>query len=601
MSRIQHLDEHLMNMIAAGEVVERPQGIVKELVENSIDAEATRIEVLLKDGGMDRIQVIDNGIGMDAADATLAFERHATSKIHEVKDLWSISTLGFRGEALPSIASVSHVVLLTNNGTESSRVEIDYGKLLSAQPYASNQGTDISVSGLFLRTPARLKHLKSIPYETALITSVMERFALSHPHISFKLVANDKVLLETSGRGDLVEVIHAVYGKETARNTVMLEAQDYDYHLSGVVVLPAINRASKNYITIFMNKRMVRSYRITKAITDAYASYLPKERYPIVVLDIEMDSQLIDVNVHPSKWEIRLSKEKQLEELVQKSVESVLRANMIAPEIQGFEAIGEEKKETIVFQNLDLSETAVSIPKTEMFSMKEEETTYHKSAEVFEKSETVMVTEEIVEPEEKPVEVTLQKEVFPQMRVIGQLHGKYILAEDDTFLYIVDQHAAQEKYHYEQFNKRLQEPISEFFELLIPVQLEIGSSGIQRLDEINEQLNTIGIQLETFGGNTLIVRKVPVWMHQVDIELFLRDMLDYFFEEKDISLERMRKKAVATMACHSSIRFNRHLSKIEMEQVLTDLKNCEEPFHCPHGRPTFMRLSDKQLEKEFYR
>ena len=582
MSKIQHLDEHLMNMIAAGEVVERPMGIVKELVENSIDAKASRIEVILRDGGMELIQVIDNGIGMDAEDATLAFERHATSKIHEVKDLWAISTLGFRGEALPSIASVSHVVLLTSNGQESSRVEIDYGKLVSAQPYASNQGTDISVSGLFLKTPARLKHLRSVPYETSLITSVMEKFALSYPTIAFKLIGNDRVILQTTGRGDLVEVVHTLYGNETARNTISFENSDFDYQVNGVFVLPTINRASRNYITIFINQRMVRSYRLTKAITDAYENYLPKDRFPIVVLNIQMDTQLVDVNVHPSKWEIRLSKEKQLEALIKSSIEEELRNSLVAPEIKGIEPIVQEK---VVFQNFDLSEEK-KIP----FVVKEEE------------YKTVSIIEETKE-EELIVPIVKEKseDSFPNMQVIGQLHGKYILAEDENHLYIVDQHAAQEKYHYEQYNAHFEKPVTEFFELLIPVQLEIGSSGLQRIHELNESFNQIGIQLEAFGGNTIVVRRVPIWMHQVDMDLFLKDMIDYYFEEKDISLPKLRKHAIATMACHTSIRFNRYLSKEEMHQVIEDLKVCQDPFHCPHGRPTFMRLADKQLEKEFYR
>ena len=588
MSKIRHLDEHLMNMIAAGEVVERPMGIVKELVENSIDAEATRIEVVLRDGGMEFIQVIDNGVGMDAEDASLAFERHATSKIHEVKDLWAISTLGFRGEALPSIASVSHVILLTNNGKESSRVEINYGKFISAQPYASNQGTDICVSGLFLKTPARLKHLRSVPYETSLVTSVMEKFALSFPNISFKLIANNKTILETSGRNDLIEVIHSLYDNETAKNSVLFEAQDYDYHVSGVLVLPSINRASKNYITIFMNQRMVRSYRITQAVTSAYKDYLPKDRYPIVVLNVKMDNQLIDVNVHPSKWEIRLSKERQLEALIRSAIEECLRANMIAPEIKGMEVVG-QVRESVVFQNLDLTQNQEK--KIEPFVIEETKKDYLSTVQEVKENPTIVHTEEVKK----------SKEVFPDMQVIGQLHGKYILAEDETYLYLVDQHAAQEKYHYEQFKLHLEKPITEFFELLLPVQVEVTHSRMQRVNEMNEQLNQIGVQLESFGGNTILIRKVPIWMSQVDIELFLRDILDYFFEEKEISLLSLRKQAIATMACHTSIRFNRHLSKEEMEKVIEDLKACEDPFHCPHGRPSFMRLSDKQLEKEFYR
>lgn len=333
MAKIQQLDAHLTNMIAAGEVVERPMGVIKELVENALDAQATRIEVNINQGGTELMEVIDNGIGMDREDACLCFERHATSKIKTTEDLWAIHTLGFRGEALPSIASVSNLTLLTNNGEDSTRVEIRYGQRQSARPYPCNQGTQITVSGLFQKTPARLKHLKSIPYETSLILDVIQKFALSYPQVAFRLVHDGKEVFRSAGSGSLLEVMAIIYGRDLARQCIEVEGQDFDYTVRGLMALPSQTRASRNYMTVFINRRMIRSYRIQKAILEAYKNYIPQDRYPIVVLDIEMDSHLCDVNVHPSKWEIRLSKEQQLEFLIRDTLTRTLREHMQAPEV----------------------------------------------------------------------------------------------------------------------------------------------------------------------------------------------------------------------------------------------------------------------------
>ena len=294
MARIRQLDAHLTNMIAAGEVVERPMGVIKELVENAIDAKATRIEIQIAQGGIESMEVTDNGIGMDREDACLCFERHATSKIHSAEDLWAIGTLGFRGEALPSIASVSHLTLLTNNGEESTRVEVRYGQRQSARPYPCNRGTQVSVSGLFQKTPARLKHLKSVPYESSLILDVVQKFALSYPAIAFRLIHDGKEVFRTSGNGSLQEVIAAVYGRQLARQCIEVQGEDMDYRIYGMIALPSQTRASRNYMTVFINERMIRSYRIQKAILAAYQEYIPAERYPLAVLDIRMVKRLAE-------------------------------------------------------------------------------------------------------------------------------------------------------------------------------------------------------------------------------------------------------------------------------------------------------------------
>lgn len=328
MGKINRLDEHLSNMIAAGEVVERPAGIVKELVENCIDAKSTTVEIQIAQGGIDTITIIDNGIGMDHEDAVVAFERHATSKLKEVNDLWNIHTMGFRGEALPSIASVSHVLMRTNNGEESTEVEIAYGELKGNKPCAAPQGTMLQIRNLFQKTPARFKHLKSPQYEFSLISDVVQKFALSHPEIAFCLSHDGKTVFKTKGSGNLLEVLMQIYGRDVAKSAIKIDVKDNDYHISGYAMQPNFNRATKYYMLLYINHRMVRNYHLQKAIQDAYIGFLPKDRFPIVVLDIEMDAQLVDVNVHPSKWEIRLSKEKQLEKLLYTGLNNALKEKL---------------------------------------------------------------------------------------------------------------------------------------------------------------------------------------------------------------------------------------------------------------------------------
>ena len=328
MGRIHQLDEHLRNMIAAGEVVERPAGVVKELVENAVDAKATRIEVQITQGGIDSIVIIDDGIGMDAEDAKLAFERHATSKLKEEADLWNIHTMGFRGEALPSIAAVSQVTLKTNNGTEATEVMINFGEKQAARATAAPQGTMIEVRNLFQKTPARFKHLKSPQYEFSLILDMIQKFALAHPEIAFYLSHDGKTAFQSKGNDRLQEVMMQIYGRDVAKGAIAIDASDYDYRISGFAAQPQHHRATKYYMTLFVNQRMIRSYHLQKAIIDAFHAYMPKDRYPIAVLNIEMDTQLVDVNVHPSKWEIRLSKEKQLEKLLYQAIDAALKSKL---------------------------------------------------------------------------------------------------------------------------------------------------------------------------------------------------------------------------------------------------------------------------------
>lgn len=578
MGVIKKLDVQLSNMIAAGEVVERPMGIVKELVENSIDAKASRIEISLSQGGIQSLVVSDNGIGMDKADAKEAFERHATSKISTTQDLWSIHTLGFRGEALPSIASVSEVTLQTNNNQESTCVKIHYGDLIDTKPISCNPGTRIEVKGLFHRTPARLKHLKSVPYENARVVDVVQKFALSHPEIAFTLTNEDKVLFQTTGSNDLLEVVYQIYGKEIAKNAIEIDKKDADYHLKGLCIHPQFNRSNRNAITIFLNGRMIKPYRIQKAIEESYREYLPQGRYPIVVLSIQMDAQLVDVNVHPSKWEVRLSKEQQLEYFIKETLMEALRKTLQAPEVKIERVMKTKVEQPTFFEEVQ--------PKIQ--------------ERVEEYVANKIVDEESVVSDEPKVE-PLKKKSFPLLKVIGQLHGKYILCEGEEGLYIIDQHAAQERVNFEKIQKEIVKKETVMEECLIPLMLKASSGLVSQVDEINEKTKELSIQFEAFGKENLVVRETPLWMRSVNAEEFLQDIIDMFQEEKNIELKEIQHDKIATMACHRSIRFNHVLSHDEMVQALEQLKECDQPYHCPHGRPTFICLVASQLEREFLR
>ena len=610
MAKIQRLDPHLTNMIAAGEVVERPQGVVKELVENSIDAGAKNIEIHIKQGGLEEINIIDDGVGMSAADASLAFERHATSKIYEMKDLWKISTMGFRGEALPSIASVSHVYLKTNDNTDSTEIEIEFGKVKKAGPIGTPKGTQIQVKNLFQKTPARLKHLKTPQYEFSLISDVIQKFALAHDTIAFELTHDGKTVFSSKGQGNMLQVIMEIYGRDCAKLAMEVDVKDDDYRVQGYAIQPTITRASKYYMLFYINQRMVRSYRLQKAILDAYAPYIPGDRYPIVVLNIEMDPKLVDVNVHPSKWEVRLSKEKQLEALIKDALSETLRNKLQVNKVE------KKEKEIVQTPSFDFTyqEKVKEIKKDNIVEpilkeIREEFSTYTEMAQQEDTKPFVEVLEEsVVEVQREQLKEEPNKEIvmsvnpsFPQMQVIGQLHACYILAQGEKGLYIVDQHAAQERYHFEVISKMLLNGVRDSQPLLLPVRIESTMGAIAQVNDINELLEQIGIYFEVFGNHTFIVRELPVWMSEVEEEKFLADMIDFYLKNGEVSINVLRKHAIATMACHSSIRFNRNLSFDEMVQVIDDLKKCEQPFHCPHGRPTFIELTLKELEKDFYR
>lgn len=612
MNKIQKLDKHLMNMIAAGEVVERPAGIVKELVENAIDAHANVIEVKFINGGIDLISVSDNGDGMSKDDALLAFERHATSKIKEESDLWSINTLGFRGEAIPSIASVSKVELITNNEIESHKLVVAYGDLLSNEPVASNKGTKITIEGLFHKTPARLKSFKSVNYERAIIISTMEKFAFSYPNISFIVLDDDKEVLHTSGNNDLIEIMYHVYGKEVARRSFTFEDENSDFKVSGILVQPSETRANRNHIQIFINDRMVRSYKLSSNIIEGYKHLMFNDRYPIAIIKLEMDYQLVDVNVHPSKWEVKIAKEQQLSAFLINTIQRELQANMKIVEVKKQVKPREDVYEQIQLNTDERHHVSKApvyrdvesdfVKPTIQTVIQEEKVDYETPQETpKEEPKHIPVKETYHEDFVYKVEEPVVSNEFSKLRVIGQLHGKYIIAESEDALYIIDQHAAEERSNFEKIRNQIKSNVIETTPLLIPVIVQIKQSENHLIEQLIEVLSSVGLILESFSETSVVIREVPLWLLNQDQHKFVLDVLEYIKDHKDVSLEELRYDVIATKACKASIKFNHALSMPEMQQLIANLSRCENPHHCPHGRPTLIKMTEAQLIKEFMR
>ena len=615
MAKIHVLDEHLANMIAAGEVVERPSNIVKECIENSIDAQATTISIEAYEGGIERLIITDDGNGMDFEDAKMAFMRHATSKLQDEDDLFNIQTMGFRGEALPSIASVAKVELQTNNGQQSTLVRYSYGEKLCQEECSCPRGTRMDVSGLFFKTPARFKYLKRPAYEFSIIADLVNKMALSYPHVRFTLSHNDRVVFQTSGNGNIQEIMFQMYGREVAQSSVAFDESSVDFHITGQAVMPKINRATKNFIFISINHRLIRSIQIQKAIIDAYQDFMPPNRYPIMIIDVEVDAQLVDVNVHPNKWEVRITKQKELIQLIQTTIQKVFTQSLKTVEVPPKRIVQSVSYEQPSFELKYHSEVQPTF-------VQEEVKLYKEQMKPEMESKTELKIESKIEPKieltiEPKVEEKLEstpkikiepepenltgKEFFYHLRIIGQLRSSYILCENEEGLVIVDQHAAQERYHYEQLQEKLLQPCTQVQPRMVPIQLNVSSDILTNIMAINEYTRYFGIEFEPFGLDQVIVREVPLWFESLNEEDFLEDLLAYFKQNNQVDMAQLRKHVIATMACHSSIRFNRDLTMEEMRRVIEDLQKCKQPYHCPHGRPTVITLSDKDLRKEFER
>lgn len=606
MGKIRKLDDALANKIAAGEVVERPASVVKELVENAIDAHSTIIEVELEEAGLAKIRVVDNGDGLEEEDCFLAFERHATSKIKDESDLFRIRTLGFRGEALPSIASVSHLELKSSTGEgPGTLVVLKGGELVQHGRTSSRKGTDITVSHLFFNTPARLKYMKTIHTELGHIVDVMNRLALAHPHISFRLTHNGKQLFYTNGNGDVRQVLAAVYGFDAAKKMVAIHAETIDFTIDGYVALPEVTRASRNYMTTIVNGRYVKNYSLYKAIEEGYHTLLPIGRHPIAFLNIVMDPLLVDVNVHPAKLEVRFSKEGELNEIVQQAIRQAFQKKTLIPEVTA-PRVEKTKAEqqTFSFEHIVKESNTMSPRVTEIYRDQEKKT---EERIVLEKSD-----ERVRDQDVKPLDVEsvvpsehvtgeMDQERIPPLYPIGQMHGTYILAQNENGLYIIDQHAAQERIKYEYFREKLAMITNELQPLLIPLTFTYSSSEYLLIDSHRDQLAACGVFLEPFGHNSFIVRSHPQWFPKGEEATIIEEMIKQVLVMKKVDIKQLREKAAIMMSCKQSIKANQFLRNDEIFALLESLRKTSDPFTCPHGRPIMIHFSTYELEKMFKR
>lgn len=617
------LSDELSNKIAAGEVVERPASVVKELVENAIDANSTVIEIELEEAGLSKIRILDNGDGIASEDCLTAFKRHATSKIKTEQDLFRIRTLGFRGEALPSIASVSMLELKTSTGEEAgTHLKLRGGEIVHHELTSSRKGTELVIENLFFNTPARLKYMKTVNTELGNVTDVVNRLAMSHPEVSIRLMHQGRQLLYTNGSGDVRQVLAAIYGMAVAKKMIPINVQSLDYEVNGYVALPEITRASRNYMSTIINGRFVKNYGLLKAVQQGYHTLLPIGRFPIVFLTITMDPLLVDVNVHPAKLEVRLSKEAELFELIEQGVKAAFKKQQLIPDAvvptKSKSAVQPTEQQTFTFDHQSKTSgyqpsNTVREPSFKEAPARVDEIMPPVKTEVIRQDEELEPTfreiehyEESVEENVPILEPTRSAKEQPEPRVpamypIGQMHGTYILAQNEKGLFIIDQHAAQERIKYEYFKRKLGEVDSEVQELLMPLTLEFSGNEALILEEYKDMLAEVGVFLEPFGQNSYIVRSHPQWFPKGEEQETIEEMIQQIFTMKRVNIEKLREEAAIMMSCKGSIKANHHLRNDEIFALLETLRKTTDPFTCPHGRPIIIHHSTYEMEKMFKR
>ena len=583
MSRIHVMSDVLANTIAAGEVVERVLNVVKELVENSIDAKAKKIKITLVDSGVKKVVVEDDGIGMDREDATLAFLRHATSKLNKLDDLFHICSLGFRGEALPSIAAVSHLDMKTTKDNVSTHVVIEGGKTKLVEACDFQQGTTITVEDLFYNTPVRLKYLKNLYTELALIVDYVHKMALSHCDIQFILINNEKELLHTTGDGNLLKVIYAIYGVDVCKKMLFIEGEDEDYNISGYICYPEMAKTARSVMTTLVNGRVIKNQELNRAILDSYHTYIPKDKYPIVVLLIDVDPLLIDINIHPQKMDIKFSKMDGLKELVTHLITAKLKEVLLIPHapVRDMETLQELKEQlpmeapTSPFEVEDIVQPRKPIIEEVTFPLEEEQ--------------------------EKVVSLEKNGPKMKKMRPVGIVHKTYIIAENDDGMYVIDQHAAAERINYERYLKALSSPSQEITTLLVPIRLDYSKDEMIRIHQYLDILKEIGIEAEEFGDTSIIIRSHPNFLFKGYEKASLEKIIAIILEKGEFDKAKFVEKTAITLACRLSIKANDYISMEEMTYLLEKLRTCENPFTCPHGRPTVITYSNYELERLFKR
>ena len=687
MGKINILSAELSNKIAAGEVVERPASVVKELVENSLDAGSTNIKIIIKEFGIEQIRIIDNGSGISNDDLERAFLRHATSKIREDYDLFHIKTLGFRGEALASISSVSRVTIKSCAGeAQGKMLVLEAGKVISEEYYAPIKGTDLSVENLFYNTPARLKYLRNAHTEQANITNVIYKFALSYPNVSFELHVDDKITFKTYGDGDVHKILSKIYNMSVARNMINFSGNNDDYKVYGYISVPDETRASKNYINIFINGRYIRNYIIQNSIIDAYGTLLMKNRYPLCVINIDMDPILLDVNVHPTKQEVRLSKEAELISLIKGAISERLANYTYIPQGMNNVLTKKEKANIEKFNFLDELDNKFGMQteenNTSLFNKGQNEANFVKEGDIFfgedndihklqeelnsnneshirrqqieisgmesslpdlsytarprenynkygdkptkkeiENFMNFSKREEIGEATKEEISNTIVKDnshfdeiknlkivqdesmevkTLPDLKVLAQIFKTYILSEADNKLYLIDQHAAAERYNYEKLQRDFIDRKNYKKQMLIPMMFDFSIEEAAEIRNNFEKFTELGIDFEEFGDNSYVVREFPGWIEE-DEEEMIKIIVEKVLNNNKITFNELRNDAIAMASCKMSIKANQILSEVEMNKVISDLYKCKNPFTCPHGRPIITKMEKKDLEKMFKR
>ena len=571
MGKIQLLSAKIANLIAAGEVVERPASVVKELIENSIDAGSTRIRVEIVRAGRGSISVIDNGSGMDTEDAKMAFIRHATSKIHNEHDLFRIQTLGFRGEALPSIAAVAKVTLVTALGDgAATKLVYENNQLIHESKTASAKGTTITVEDLFLQTPARLKHLKSDYTEIAAIADAVSHAALGHPEIRFELINDGKQSFTTPGNGKLNDAIASVYGMETMKQMIPFDSGNYDFKITGFISNTTLTKSNRYSMIYLLNGRPVRLPVVYQTVMATYHTYIPEGRYPVFVVSIVTDPVLTDINVHPSKHEVRLSKEDSLVSLITGSVGQALKS-VAYPQFAPRQILPPLTEAPMSIQYQPTGETTLFI----------------------EESSPSFVTNQITPP---------TPQGFPaNLSPLAQLHQTYLICSSDLGFYLIDQHAAMERINYERLQKRFTNEVFKTQELLIPYTMEFTYAEVQLIDSHHDALFQLGIVFHLFGTQSIRVTEIPTWLIDFNEYEVIAYALDRLVHKLPVTAIILRDHAIATMSCKTSLKANKSLSISEMEVLITRLSQCENPYTCPHGRPTMIFYSLYNLEHTFKR
>ncbi|MDY0214863.1 MAG: DNA mismatch repair endonuclease MutL [Bacilli bacterium] len=578
MAKIILLDNELANQIAAGEVIERPASVVKELVENSLDAEATKVDVFIYEAGRKKIIIQDNGTGIPKEQLSLAFERHATSKIHSVFDLFRIKTLGFRGEALPSIASIAKISVETaikgSSGVSATMIEGNF-KMSAA---SSSVGTKITVEELFYNTPARLKYLKLDYTENAVTLDVLTKIALAHPQVSFSLYFDDKLRFKTSGRNDLKETIMNIYGLTHVKNLLPINVSTTDFKISGFLGNTNLVRTNRYGIITNLNGRNVYMPKVQSAIIEGYHGFIAPSRFPFVILNFEIEPELVDVNVHPTKKEVRFSKEDKLREILIKEIPLALRHDEFIPQDTYVKA----SEPSVLPDEKPYEQMLFDLPRTELLS----------------ELPINDVNEKEVAPLFDNKEAFLLQDVTP----IGTLHQTYIICEtSDGGFWLVDQHAAHERINYERFQKALNENLHTR-PLLVPVLLSFSHAEMALFtNEVIDLLKEVGLEVEVFGTNDIRVKAVPNYTHEYDEHIYIQDIIEQVLNDKKLNQQLLRTNAIATMACKASIKAKHYLSKTEMSHLISELLRSENPYSCPHGRPTIIKFTKYELEKMFKR